>query len=345
MSVVVTAAISVLVETGQWHVSARNVSPYDILLNAVGAGAAAIAAVRLSGARRLGTALMMLTAAAGGVVFGVSLHGAATVHDGMAFRGWDGTLPVVVASEVADDQPSRAPIGDRLACSGGGMGACASPGAPPEQRVALVRSVLHSQHLALSARLYPSATPSDELPIVIFAQDPEHRILTLKQVGTGVALRVQTPRGRRETFDLEFVLPGAVVADERTDVRGDFGAGVVLLSARNERESRDALFRFGLLESWLLTLLGRGITTFAVARAAVATGLAMCLPLGAFVGWLSRDRARAWTAIRAVIVALVILAVDYAIQPAVSVLSVMVITSSLLTGALVSHHFALPGRS
>ncbi len=298
----VVAILSLLVELGQFRVPGRTVSPYDLLMNTAGAGAAAwVFAVTIRRPATRWIARVLPALACFGVFTGVLVFLAATGFTAdrmLRLTDWDFRYSIVAGDEEGGQRTYPGVVDEARVCVGEGDGAvCAEPGAGPAAREALVEGALGGGgSVGLSARVEPVGVPETAARIVTFSADTRLRNATLYQEGSTLTLRLRTPLGGPNGTGMEFRLPEAVpeVGVHRVDARYRPGevrirAGSVSELEREEGEGvREGVFQWSLLSGWILfraDVRGRsGVEAAPLRFGRAVGGLALAIPLGLAAG-------------------------------------------------------------
>ena len=294
----VAFASSVVIEAGQHFMAGRFVSARDVALNTAGAVvmAACIGALRARGHR-----VRRLVAPTAVLVFlGVTGYmGANSVFVARTFRleEWDPSFPVVSADEAGGDRPYAGEVIDaRLCVEAGVQEQCVAAGAEAQARRRLAEAAVREQRVTLRATVISwrndQAGPAR---ILTFSGGTGERNATLAQDGRTLVARLRTPLSGPNGSRIEFGLPDAVQANDTVRARASFERGILTLGADGATR-RDATFRFGILDSWILARSIERILPAHLLRARITGAIVLGLPLLLFavgVGhWWTRRTGR-----------------------------------------------------
>ncbi len=242
---------SLVVESGQWWIEDRQVSPWDVLLNTGGGLAAAFAAVRL------GPRVQGLASLAVGFVLFVPLMaymslGARLASDGQRLAGWDPHHRILAGNEAGGGRAFAGHIGFAELCAGPEeRTVCAGSGATMGRRAELVRAAERSQRLRLRATVL-SRTDAQRGParILTFSEGTASRNVTLGLDRRDLVLRVRTSvSGENGTLG-QVLLSDAVPPGEEVRVSATYDRGLVRLSAETAGQRRTGTYYPGILQGW-----------------------------------------------------------------------------------------------
>jgi len=289
-TVAATAALSMIVEAGQWMLP-RTVSPQDLMLNTLGAGFGAGVAILVKEREWPNDKLMTSIAALVLLCVAVYLaYGAVSATQGFRLAGWNPGYLLIQGDEADGTRPYQGLVDKAQSCAGRPPElTCVAAAAERPARHRLTEIAERSQRIEMSATVN-SAHDGQRGPtrIISFSRGPWVRNATLGQEGRALIFRVRTPVTGDNGSDPQFALPEAVFSGVPSKVMAEFDQGTIRISAQSGDQQAVATFQFGLFTGWLTTFPIRTLEPPHFSRGTVAACLALFVGLGIFIGRLWR---------------------------------------------------------
>lgn len=283
-----TGLVGLFLEAAQCLLAERTVSPWDPALNIVGATLAAWAALALvRGGLSPRLALTMIGALVFAGVSGNLLYSSALVKRDFRLRDWDPSFEIAAGDEIGGNRRYRGSVARAWICAGSAnQTLCGEPGAGPDTVRQIAARAETSQRVDLGASVISlDDSQSGPTRIITFSRSPAARNTTLAQEGQALVFRVRTPMTGPNGSRPEFHVRDAIHSGEHTNVSASFAGGHVQMRVERSHLRKDAVWRFGVLESWFLRRPYDFLTAPRSQRAAVVSGLILFLPIGLAIGW------------------------------------------------------------
>jgi hypothetical protein len=287
------ALLSLTIESGQFFVSGRIVSPQDLLLNIVGAAFIAwlVHALQRGGVQARAIRTFTVRATFASVVFLLG-HGWLSMRRGFEVRGWQPDYGVAAGDEVDGSRPYVGSVWEPQICAGqGSTRVCLTAGASHSERARLSQVAEVSQIVELSAVvLSESDAQSGPARIVTFSLDPAYRNATLAQDGRSLILRIRTPQTGPNGADPQFSLPNAVPDGQLTRVTAVFERGHLTLISWSEGAYKASTFEPGPFTGWVTSMPLKTLEPRHIFRARLVAAVVVFIGLGLVLGQMTHRR-------------------------------------------------------